>query len=111
DASKIFQIRSGHAPLNAYLFRFKRKESAQCPACGATKETPQHFILECPAYAYERRKLKPRKGELETKFTDTLTNEKKTITLAHYIQATQRFLEGNSEHTKTANVRKMRRGA
>ena len=33
DASKFFQLRSGHIPLNAYLHRFKRKESAQCPAC------------------------------------------------------------------------------
>ena len=57
DASKIFQLRSGHVPLNAYLHWFKRKESMQCPACGTQKETLQHFLLECPAYVHERRKL------------------------------------------------------
>ena len=93
DASKIFQLRAGHVPLNAYLFRFKRKESAQCPACGASKETPQHFLLECPAYARERRKLGPKKGELEIKHADILSNEKKTIALALYLKATGRFLE------------------
>ena len=64
-----------HVPLNAYLHRFKRKESAQCPACGARKETPQHFLLECPAYAHERRKLKQRRGELEAKFAELVTRE------------------------------------
>ena len=93
DTSKIFQLRSGHVPLNAYLFRSKRKESEQCPACGVQRETPQHFLLECPAYAYERWKLGPKKGELETKFTEILASKKKTTALAHYIQATGRFEE------------------
>ena len=93
DASKIFQLRTGHIPLNAYLNRFKRKDSAQCPACGAHKETPQHFLLECPAYAYERWKLRPRKGEIEMKFAEILTSEKKSLTLAHYMKATGRFTE------------------
>jgi ribonuclease HI len=91
DASKIFQMRSGHAPLNTYLHRFKRKESSQCPACGAPKETPQHFLLECPAYAHERWKLRPKRGVLETKFAELLTSEKKIIALAHYMKATRRF--------------------
>ena len=93
DASKVFQLRSGHVPLNAYLFRFKRKVSAQCPACGARKETPQHYLLECPAFAYERRKLGPKKGELETKFAEVVASDKKTIALAHYLKATGRFSE------------------
>ena len=109
DAKKIFQLRSGHVPLNAYLHRFKRKDSAQCPTCGALKEIAQHFLLECPAYAYERWKLRPRKGELETKFAETLTSENKSIMLAHYIHANGRFseesqdraTEGTETHSKT----------
>ena len=93
DASKVFQLRSGHVPLNAYLFRFKREVSAQCPACGARKETPQYYLLECPAFAYERRKLGPKKGELETKFAEVVASDKKTIALAHYLKATGRFSE------------------
>lgn len=73
DASKIFQLRAGHVPLNAYLYRFKRKESAQCPACGVSKETPQHFLLECPTYAHKRRKLGLKKGEMEIKYADILS--------------------------------------
>jgi hypothetical protein len=55
------------------------------------KETPQHFLLECPAYAHERWKLRPKKGELELKFAELLANEKKTVALAHYMKATKRF--------------------
>ncbi len=53
-ASWLFQLRVGHFPLNSYLHRFKRTESTQCPACGHQSETPQHFLLDCPAYAHER---------------------------------------------------------
>jgi hypothetical protein len=53
-ASWLFQLHTGHIPLNAYLHRFKRTESAKCPACGYHNETPQHFLLNCPAYAHER---------------------------------------------------------
>ena len=93
----MFQLCSGHIPLNVYLFRFKKKESAQCPACGASKETPQHFLLECPAYAYERCKLGPKKGEIEKKFTEMVSSEKKIVALAHYLQATGRFAEDRKE--------------
>jgi ribonuclease HI len=98
DASKIFQLQSGHIPLNAYLHHFKQKDNTQCPACRAPKETPQHFLLECLAYAYKRWKLRPKKGELEAKFTELLTSEKKIITLAHFVNATGRFSEESNEH-------------
>ena len=100
DASKFFQLRSGHIPLNAYLFRFKRKESAQCPACGAQKETPQHYLMECPAYSHERWKLGPKKGEQELKFAELLSSGKKTVAVAHYMQATGRFAEEKQETAK-----------
>ena len=54
DASRIFQLRTGHVPLNAYLERFKRADSAQCPACGHPRENAQHFLMDCPAYKHER---------------------------------------------------------
>ena len=44
-ASRIFQLRVGHAPLNLYLHRFKRVDNPRCPACGHPKETPEHFLL------------------------------------------------------------------
>ena len=89
----MFQLRTGHIPLNAYLFQFKKKENPKCPACGARKETPQHFLLECPAYAYERRKLGPKKGEMERKFAEIISSGRSIVALAHYMKATGRFAE------------------
>jgi hypothetical protein len=101
-ASQIYQICSGHVPLNAYLHRFKIKDSAQCPACRAPKETPQHFIMECPAYAHERWKLKPKKGRTEIKYTDLLSSQDKTIQLAHYILDTRCFEQGDQDKETTS---------
>jgi hypothetical protein len=46
-SSLITQLAITHIPLNAYLERFKRTDSARCPACGEAEETVEHFILEC----------------------------------------------------------------
>jgi hypothetical protein len=100
EASKIFQLRSGHIPLNAYLHRFKLKDSAQCPACGAPRETRQHFLMECPAYAHERWKLKPKKGRSELKYADIVGNGEKVVALAHYIMDTKRFEQDTSAQQK-----------
>ena len=94
STSKIFQLRTGHIPLNTYLHRFKIAESAQCPACGAPKETPQHFVLECPAYAQERRKmLKPKRGRSELKYAEIVGRKDEAVALAHYILDTRRFAQ------------------
>ena len=57
-AGLIFQLRSGHLPLNEYLHRFNidTGHEARCPKCEETKETVYHFLMECPAYAAARRK-------------------------------------------------------
>ena len=94
SASKIFQLRTGHIPLNAYLHRFKIAESAQCPACGAPKETPQHFVLECPAYANERKRtLKPKNRRSEPKFAEIVGRKSDAVALAHYILDSKRFAQ------------------
>lgn len=102
-ASKMFQLRTGHIPLNAYLHRFKRKASANCPACGAERETPQHFLLECPAYAYERGKLKARRGSKEKKIAELLSKEDGMAALAGYIQATDRFKQEDPNPPNSQN--------
>jgi len=54
-ASKIFQLRARHIPLNAYLHKIKHAGSARCNKCNHPRETPQHFLLECPAFEKERK--------------------------------------------------------
>ena len=53
-ASRIAQLRLSHVPLNAYLKRIRRVDSARCAACGANKENTKHFLLRCLSYAHKR---------------------------------------------------------
>lgn len=53
--------------------------------------------MECPAYAHERKKLGQKKGELEMKYAEIVSSEKRIIALALYLQATRRFTEDIQE--------------
>jgi hypothetical protein len=43
--SLIFQLRTGHAPLND---RFGKVDSSRCPACGEASQTVEHYMLAAP---------------------------------------------------------------
>ena len=90
-ASRIFQHRVGHVPLNEYLHRFKKVESARCPACGGAWETVAHFMLHCPSYAYERWALLKHTRANTPNLEDILSDPKACASLIKYIDATGRF--------------------
>lgn len=92
-ASRIAQFRIGHAPVNQYLKRVGRIDSARCPACGADEETIEHFLLLCPSYAYERWALGMQARKLGKQLTlKTVLGERSmAIPLANYVDATHRF--------------------
>ena len=89
--SVVFQLRVGHAPLNEYLHRFKKVNSPHCPACGHPKETPEHYLLQCPSYAHERWPILNQSGGRPPKITNLLSNSKLLTPLANYLEATERF--------------------
>ena len=91
DASRLFQLRTGHIPLNVYLERFKRADSARCPACGHPREDAHHFLLECPAYRHERWTLLRHCKSREPRMKDIINRSELAVPLANYIQATGRF--------------------
>jgi hypothetical protein len=90
-ASWLYQMRIGHIPLNAYLFRVKRAENASYPACGHYKEITQHFLLDCPTYAHERWPLLAGESQRNQEYAKLLEDTKNAIPLIDYIQATGRF--------------------
>jgi ribonuclease HI len=90
-ASTIFQLRVGHAPLNQYLYRFKKINSPQCPACSHPEETAEHFLLQCPKYNHERWPIINRQGGRLPKFTKLLSCPKLIGPLINYIEATGHF--------------------
>ena len=80
-----------HVPLNVYLERFKRVDSARCPACGHPREDTRHFLFDCPAYRHERWTLFKQSKAQELKLDDLLNHSEMVIPMANYIQATGRF--------------------
>ncbi|KAF8271175.1 hypothetical protein EI94DRAFT_1721042 [Lactarius quietus] len=57
--------------------------------------------MECPAYAHERWKLRPKKGNMETKYAEILASKKWTMVLAHFINATGRFTVAEQTNKET----------
>ena len=52
----VTQFLSGHDTFNAYLHRFKRRDSAECRYCGDV-ETMEHVVFECPQLHENRHEL------------------------------------------------------
>ena len=106
-ASRIFQLRTGHVPLNVYLERVKRAEKTSCPACGHPRENVQHYIFDCPTYSYERWALLKQCHKREPKMKDILNCADTVLPLANYIQATGRFeIEGPGEEEERRGERR-----
>ncbi|MBW0522162.1 hypothetical protein O181_061877 [Austropuccinia psidii MF-1] len=56
-ASLFFKLRSGHVPLNQYLFNIKRSITPLCQSC-KRPETVAHFLIFCPTYRRQRLTLR-----------------------------------------------------
>ena len=71
-------------------------------------------MIECPAYAQERRKtLKPKRGRSELKYAEIVGRKDEAVALAHYIldtrrfaQDTQKLLEKQAESAKKQGGRR-----
>jgi ribonuclease HI len=91
EASLILQLRTGHAPLNKHLHRFKRADSPMCPACGREEETVHHFVITCPARNGQRRKLERALGRGARSLPKMLTIPKMVAHLLQYVKDTGRM--------------------
>jgi hypothetical protein len=98
-ASRIFQLRVGHAPLNQYLHRFKRVDAPRCPACGHPSETVEHYLLYCPKYDHERWPIISKAGGSRPKLDKLLSKPDFLQPLANYIEATERFAQAATSYT------------
>ena len=80
-------------PVNHYLKKIGKVDSARCPACGEEDETVEHYLLSCPSYAHERWTLEQQAKKRSKPLTmEVLLGDKHLIKpLANYIEATQRF--------------------
>ncbi|KAJ3804320.1 hypothetical protein F5876DRAFT_53542, partial [Lentinula aff. lateritia] len=95
QTSILFQLRTGHVPLNSHLHRIGEADSPNCPHCDtagrATIETVKHYITECPAYRKERFCLRQKLGRQTRSLRHLLSDKKCTPHLLRYIGGTKRF--------------------
>ena len=95
----------GHIPLNSYLYKFKRADKTNCPAYSEDYETPPHFLLSCPTYAFKRwaleRQVKKKKKSLTLEVL--LGDPDLALLLANYINGTNGFKQSLGEQQHTQN--------
>lgn len=66
EAALIFQLLSGHSPVNEYLKQFNHHSTGECDHC-QTPEMVAHFLLHCPRYKQQRRRFRDSIEEEELK--------------------------------------------
>lgn len=97
QASLMIQLRSGHIPLNGYLFRIAKSETALCQECldienGVHRlETVNHFLYECAAFEQEREELITKIKRRHLNLRDIMSSTDRMKALATYVNKTGRF--------------------
>jgi hypothetical protein len=106
ESSIIYQLRSGHSPLNKYLHSIKRSETPNCNHC-KKEEDVAHYLIKCSKYSAQRRifrqtitaeKIKINPNSIK----DILDTPKVFQSLANFILTTKRFenLRTYQDHTE-----------
>ena len=91
EQSIIFQMRTGHIPLNSYLHRIKRQHPSACPLCDDPEETVEHMLFECRKLIDLRACFLPKPYDFETVLYGSIGNLKQTST--YFIKASGRRAE------------------
>jgi ribonuclease HI len=94
QASILMQLRSGHAPLQAHLFRMQKADSATCQECRRERETVHHYLMVCPAFGEQRRRMVAAGGQDARQRGKLLSGEKLRPHLLRFIAETGRFNVG-----------------
>ena len=93
----LAQLRSSHAPLQAYLHRFKLAESPICPSCGIEPETTTHLLMHCISYVVQRRRLRRTLGKDQSLGLEILGDENQIKPLMIFISDTKQFMDSHGD--------------
>lgn len=92
QTSVLVQLRSGHIPLNLYLFRIGKADVSMCPNCRQTRETIHHYLFECRTHSRHRFALRQAIGPSNAASLQYLLGNRKAYkSLLNYVGATKRF--------------------
>lgn len=89
--SILTQLRTSHFPLNVHLHRIGKIDSSKCDYCNAPRETVEHFLLHCPAFFQQRRRLRHAAGYAAGSIAKLLAVQKNFRHLMTYIRDTGRL--------------------
>jgi ribonuclease HI/endonuclease/exonuclease/phosphatase family metal-dependent hydrolase len=95
-ASLMIQLRSGHVPLHDHLFKLTQVDSPMCPGCERARETVHHFLMMCPAYTEQRRRMQAGGRGGARMAGKLLSDPKLTGRLMRFIAETGRFRTTNT---------------
>jgi ribonuclease HI len=97
QASLMIQIRSGHIPLNVYLFKINKSDTEFCQACEEgdanlqCRETVKHFLFECPSFSQEREELVDKITRSHLNLKDIMLSTDHMRALATFVNRTGRL--------------------
>ena len=80
DQSLIFQLRTGHVPLNCHLNRIGVKPSAACSLCDYPTETVDHLLFFCRRVTDLRGDFLPKTPNTSNRLYTPTDNLKNTCT-------------------------------
>ena len=89
QASLLAQLCTGHIPLQKHLHRIGKAESPTCPKCRSDDETVIHYLLRCPVYTAQRRRMESALHRAAISVSTLLANPKAFHYLFEYIHSTQ----------------------
>lgn len=87
----ITQLRSGHIPLNHYLYKFDQLGDPSC-ACQEGIKTAKHFLFTCNIYSTERQHLEEDLDKLYLRPNTSILNDPRAFeAIASYCDNTWRL--------------------
>jgi ribonuclease HI len=99
QASVLFQLRSGHVPLNTYLHRIKKGDSPMCPSCHQFRETVMHYVMHCETHTMARQAMFNAAGRDARDLGKLLSTSELLPHLFQFIRSTERLRLSREGHT------------
>ena len=91
ESSIVIQLRTGHAPLNAYLYRITKLDSLTCMHCRAGDETVHHYLFDCMSWRNEHWLLGHSLGRASKSLQNLLSTKRGISKVLKFIGRMQRF--------------------
>ncbi|KAF8817596.1 hypothetical protein BYT27DRAFT_7074313 [Phlegmacium glaucopus] len=91
NVSILTQLRTQHAPLQAYLHKIQKVNTPVCQQCKEGPETVIHYLIFCKKFDRHRRRLKRDTREGRGMDMGVLGEKKSLLAVFRYINDTKRF--------------------